>query len=352
VADEAQRTRDQNAQSAQEIRDFINATQNERISDAAYQQFLNSFRFPRINKRQNTIQVSHPDTFEWIFEEPGETEGIDDFVLKWSSFPAWLRGGTGTYWISGKAGAGKSTLMKFLLGNENTRRLLSGNQSDTMIISAFIWSLGTSMQKSLVGVLCTLLYEIFAQDRDICWCQMRGIRGGYHLKRENSDWSSTELEALFLSVVKECSCIICVFIDGLDEIDRSTPTEIRSLMRWLESICALRNLKICVSSRPESTFENQLRRYPQLRVQDLTARDIGHYVSSSLRNLEIDLAYSSRDIQDLINTIVSRAEGVFLWAHLVVEHIRTDIDYLPSWNILIQRVYKLPSGIHSMYKTM
>jgi hypothetical protein len=352
IADEAQKTRDQNAHIAQETRDFINATQSERISDAAYQQFLHSFRFPGINARRNTIQISHPDTFEWIFEEPGETQSSDEFVPKWSSFPTWLHGGTGTYWISGKAGAGKSTLMKFLIENRKTKRLLSESRLDTMIICAFIWSLGTDMQKSVVGVLCTLLYDVFAQNRDICERQMRDIQGGYHLKRESSDWSLQELETLFLLVANQCSHPMCVFIDGLDEIDRSKPMEMTSLMRWLESVCALQHLKICVSSRPEPMFDNRLRRYPHLRVQDLTAKDIEQYVSSNLRNLELNFEGSSKDMQNLITTIVYRAEGVFLWAHLVVENIRMDTDYAPSWKTLIQRVEELPSGLHPMYKTM
>ncbi|KAF2442217.1 hypothetical protein P171DRAFT_433764 [Karstenula rhodostoma CBS 690.94] len=351
IADEAQKIRDHNAKSAQETRGFINATQNDRINDAAYQQFLDSFRFRGINARRNTIEFSQPDTFEWIFAVPEEAQESDD-VPKWSNFPAWLRGGTGLYWISGKAGAGKSTLMKFLLEDERTRKILTENGSDTMLVSAFIWSLGTSMQKSLIGVLCTLLYDIFAQDRELCWRQMTERQGGFDFKQESSDWSLQELVSLFSTVAENCTRPLCIFIDGLDEIDRSKPTEITRLMEWVESTRSLKNLQICVSSRPEPTFDNRLRQHPHLRVQDLTTKDIEHYVSSILRHLEFDFQVSPQDIQNLIQTIVNRAEGVFLWAHLVVEHIRTDMDYFPSWKTLSERVDELPSGLHSMYKTM
>lgn len=351
IVDEAQRTRDYNAEKAQETKDLINAKQSERISDAAYQKFLGSFRFPGINARRNTIEISHPDTFEWIFAEPRESQGGGN-VPKWSSFPAWLRGRTGLYWISGKAGAGKSTLMKFLLEDKRTRRIISENSPDTMIVSAFIWSLGSSMQKTLRGVLCTLLYDIFAQDREICWRQMRERQGGFDLKQESSDWSLEELVLLLSTTAENCPRTLCIFIDGLDEIDRSKPTEITRLMKWLKSARNLSNMQICVSSRPEPTFDSRLREHPHLRVQDLTAKDIEHYVSGSLRKLEFDFPPSPHDIQDLIDTIVYRAEGVFLWAHLVVEHIRTDTEYSPTWKRLVQRVEELPSGLHSMYETM
>ncbi|OAG08963.1 uncharacterized protein CC84DRAFT_1257703 [Paraphaeosphaeria sporulosa] len=352
IADEAQKTRNYNSQSAQETRDFINATHKERINDTAYQQFLNSFRFVDINARRNTIEFSHPETFEWIFAEPEDSQSSDDVAPNWSSFPEWLRGGTGLYWISGKAGAGKSTLMKFLLESQRTRQILSENSPNTMVVSAFIWSLGSSMQKTLIGVLCTLLYDMFAQDRELCWCQFRGRQGEFHLKQESSDWSLQELVLLFSTVAENCPRPLCIFIDGLDEIDRSKPTEITRLMGWLESARNLKNLQLCVSSRPEPTFENRLQEHPHLRVQDLTAKDTERYVSDSLRGLESDLKASPQDLQDLIATIVDRAEGVFLWAHLVVEHIRTDADYFPTWKMLVQRVDELPSGLHSMYKAM
>ncbi|KAK7191639.1 hypothetical protein PSPO01_02088 [Paraphaeosphaeria sporulosa] len=352
IADEAQKTRNYNSQSAQETRDFINATHKERINDAAYQQFLNSFRFVDINARRNTIEFSHPETFEWIFAEPEDSQSSDDVAPNWSSFPEWLRGGTGLYWISGKAGAGKSTLMKFLLESQRTRQILSENSQNTMVVSAFIWSLGSSMQKTLIGVLCTLLYDMFAQDRELCWCQFRGRQDEFHLKQESSDWSLQELVLLFSTVAENCPRPLCIFIDGLDEIDRSKPTEITRLMGWLESARNLKNLQLCVSSRPEPTFENRLQEHPHLRVQDLTAKDTERYVSDSLRGLESALKASPQDLQDLIATIVDRAEGVFLWAHLVVEHIRTDADYFPTWKMLVQRVDELPSGLHSMYKAM
>ncbi|KAL1603645.1 hypothetical protein SLS60_005233 [Paraconiothyrium brasiliense] len=352
IRDESQKTRERIIQSAQETRDFIDTTESERISDTAYQQFLESFRFPGMNARRNAIEISHPDTFQWIFKEPEKTKQSDNKAPKWSSFPAWLRGGTGTYWISGKAGAGKSTLMKYLLGVKTTRDILSENSSDTMIISAFIWSLGTSMQKSLVGVLCTLLYEVFALNRDICRQMMREKQSDFHLKRETSDWSLQELELLFSSVVRKCPCPVSVFIDGLDEIDRTKPTEMTSLMRWLENISALRTVQVCVSSRPEPIFENRLRQYSHLRVQDLTAKDIEHYVTDRVRSLEFNFDVPAQDIQDLVESIVSRAEGVFLWAHLVVEHIRTDTENFSSWETLYQRVEELPSGLHQMYKAM
>ena len=69
--------------------------------------FLESLKFPSIAEREEDIKKAHPRTFEWLFEEADEraASGRPFTILEW------LEVGVGTYWVSGKAGSGKSTLM-------------------------------------------------------------------------------------------------------------------------------------------------------------------------------------------------------------------------------------------------
>lgn len=99
---------------------------------------LSSLKFPSIRSRQEQITEAHAKTFEWIFEDPQEhtrpvreSENKSEFLRKhqnvqaWSDFKDWLKDEDGSvYWISGKAGSGKSTLMKYLYDNNRTRGLL------------------------------------------------------------------------------------------------------------------------------------------------------------------------------------------------------------------------------------
>lgn len=39
---------------------------------------------------------------------------------RWNDFVAWLEEGDGLYWIAGKAGSGKSTLMKYIASHPST----------------------------------------------------------------------------------------------------------------------------------------------------------------------------------------------------------------------------------------
>lgn len=65
--------------------------------------------FSEIRSREERVADAYTRTFEWIFQ------GSDDCPGQWSNFVDWLQSGDRLYWITGKAGSGKSTLMKYIL---------------------------------------------------------------------------------------------------------------------------------------------------------------------------------------------------------------------------------------------
>ncbi|KAK3386184.1 hypothetical protein B0H63DRAFT_560619 [Podospora didyma] len=67
-----------------------------------------------------------------------------------------------SFWVTGKADSGKSTLMKFLASYSTTEQLLRGWSSpkETTIAAQYFWSTGTAMQKSWLCLLRSLLYDI------------------------------------------------------------------------------------------------------------------------------------------------------------------------------------------------
>jgi len=95
---------------------------------------------------------SAPSTFRWLFDESQELLRQEkDLQI---SFKDWLRHGSGVFHVSGKPGAGKSTLMKFIAEHEELEHLLQEWAGFRRIISAkfFFWKPGTEDQKSLRGL--------------------------------------------------------------------------------------------------------------------------------------------------------------------------------------------------------
>jgi hypothetical protein len=108
-----------------------------------------------MNDRQTRIPEYYGHTFEWALREApctGQT---------WSSLVEWLRNGTGIYWINGKAGSGKSTLMRYIYEHPLKEELLKewARPLPLSVASAgfFFWNSGIVEQRSQSGLLRSLL---------------------------------------------------------------------------------------------------------------------------------------------------------------------------------------------------
>lgn len=91
--------------------------------------------------RADNIYRPYAKTFEWILEDPGEDQNSK------TTFPEWLRSGSGVFHIAGKPGSGKSTLMKFLATHDKVRKYLedwAASDKKRLIFSKFFfWKLGS-----------------------------------------------------------------------------------------------------------------------------------------------------------------------------------------------------------------
>ncbi|KAK4223658.1 hypothetical protein QBC38DRAFT_516509 [Podospora fimiseda] len=118
---------------------------------------------------------------------------------------------------------------------------------------------------------------------------------------------------------------VVVFIDALDEYEGNLQ-DILDLLLRLRGVPDANNyhtsntLKFCVSGRPLQEFFDHFNDKPHLLMHDLTAADIKTYVENMIGNLPARpgrLAVSS-----LIEEIIFKSEGVFLWAYIVVRWVR------------------------------
>lgn len=136
-----------------------------RVADE--QTFLQSLRFVEIRRRWINVVSAHHKTFEWVFDN---TAGFDHTDTK-TGFKDWLQNRSGYFWFEGKAGFGKSTLMKFICSHAKTEEYLKiwANNASKGIVTAkfFFCKSGTALEKSQKGRLTSLLFGILSKCPDL-----------------------------------------------------------------------------------------------------------------------------------------------------------------------------------------
>ncbi|KAK4038639.1 hypothetical protein C8A01DRAFT_17314, partial [Parachaetomium inaequale] len=344
IADLSARVTSEAAQTRREIALRIKETATVQASEAEHQQLLISLEYETQNERRNQIVDSYADTFRWIFDCPKyEPDEWSIRAQSSKSFLRWLHSeGSALYWISGKAGSGKSTLMKFLVDEPQTEAELG----DSAILSHFVWMAGHKVQRSIYGLSCSLLRQLVQDDRGLSACVLDKIprTRGYKFF---GDWSVQDLEAALLVALAESTKPVCVFLDGLDEV---THEEQGRTLDLVDKMCSrVPRLRVCVSSRPEPIFQTRLRNVPALRLQDLTREDIKQYVSGALGS-----AFDTGDpeFRDLVGKICNKSDGVFLWVSLAIKSLQRGNRDENTLEELEKRLETLPKDLHQLYESM
>jgi type II secretory ATPase GspE/PulE/Tfp pilus assembly ATPase PilB-like protein len=99
------------------------------------------------NPRYTNLEAEHESSCEWIMKVQEPNPG----------FRSWLQSPGSLFWVSGKPGCGKSTLMKYTLKILQAQpEILS--LCDPTIISFFFYQQGQQQEKSFTGLLHSLVY--------------------------------------------------------------------------------------------------------------------------------------------------------------------------------------------------
>ena len=190
---------------------------------------------------------------------------------------------------------------------------------DHVIAAYFFNARGNILEKTPLGMLRSLLYQLLDQD-----CVMRERFLPKFLNRQRKggkewEWHIGELkDFLFTEMKRSQHKPLLLIIDALDECNES---EVRAVVSFLESLSvnavgSNTVLNICLSSRyyPHVSIENGL----ELKVEREGGhdQDIAKYVQHKLRirNKEIE--------QELLQ----KAEHIFMWVVLVVEILNKAFD--------------------------
>ncbi|KXS95972.1 hypothetical protein AC578_8110 [Pseudocercospora eumusae] len=340
-------------------------------------QILDSLWFDMMEARQDNIKGATPKTLDWIYEherasseedpdvDDPDVDDPDDQNLDndnwdeqhqyrqghWDSLATWLEEDHSIYWVCGKAGSGKSTLMAHIMDDYRTVECLSrwARDKPLHILKFFFWRPGTELQKSINGLLRTILYQICTDVDEIVQNVAKAVRWqpGRH-----ASWTDKRLNLAIKAALTSSNDVFCLFLDGLDEF----VGDLGNLMEFIHQFEATENVKICVSSRPEAELTANFSACKQLRLERLNRADIEKFVKSQLHRLQHTPVFKTPEFNetysDFVYYIVHRADGVFLWAVLVLPMLVRGISSGDDWDMLNTRLAMTPTAINDLYANM
>lgn len=327
---------------------------------ALEKKFISKLRYDGMHDRGLWVTEAHQETFRWIFETDGQER-------PWTNFCEWLASDQTIYWITGKAGSGKSTLMKFISepvihcpqdyldsGESRCRRHLLrwANGKPLIIASFYFWEAGSKIQKSKEGLYRSLLCQILQASPEAI--SHASLERWETLCLYNSDprpLTEIELSDMLTRAIAFLSSTakLCLFIDGLDEFSGEHDDLIKLVMQITDKY----SVKICISSRPWLVFEDALKSKPNLMLEDLTYNDIMKYITSMFNSDPEFALLQKREAtfaQGLANDIAHKSAGVFLWVTLVVSSLLSGMSHGDRVSDLRRRLDQLPSDLEMLYE--
>jgi hypothetical protein len=310
-------------------------------------------QFRMMHVRHDEVDKAHEKTFRWIFHERRAQEQ----ERRWSDLVEWLESCSSCYWVNGKAGSGKSTLMKYIVDHPQTHSMLSKWAGPDILVTAsfFFWNSGTTLQKSHAGLLRSILLEVLQQRQDLipfAFPDLSQLLSEEHSMNKASAPVSAELDKAFLLLIRQKNLPVklAFFIDGLDEYN-GDHTEMASFLKTIAATYT--NVKLLISSRPIPAYDVAFSGLPRLRLQDLTHDDIKLYVQSGIKDhyrMRTLFEFEPDKAVLLMLRLIEKAEGVFLWVKLVVQSLTEGLENYDCMSDLLKRLEELPLDLEGLYR--
>ncbi|KAF4982768.1 hypothetical protein FZEAL_1669 [Fusarium zealandicum] len=326
---------------------------------------LESLSYKSMHDRENEVAQAHAQTLEWIFDDSAITQPLQNAFR--DSFSTWLKTTRlgPIYWITGKPGSGKSTLMRFLSQHPRFTEYLHDWTEKKPVCTAgfFFWTSGSRQQRSQTGLLRYLLHQLLSSTPELIsvtfpdlWHKLRHMSTKERISLE-LEWTVSELKAAFHAFLDAAlpRMRVCLFIDGLDEFE-GDHLEIIDFFKGLTFRSNGHALKMCLSSRPWAVFEQAFEKsVPNTRLQDLSFEDMYRYVKDALRS-STQVRRLMRKSQDsgsaLVLATIERADGVFLWVKLAVERMLSAFQSNDEIEDLEETLQSLPSELNELFENL
>ncbi|KAJ5848581.1 hypothetical protein N7455_012538 [Penicillium solitum] len=299
-----------------------------------YVEVLRSLAFPEMLDRRDNIEPCHPDTCQWI--------------LELEKYKSWRSQSRGLLWIKGKPGAGKSTLMLFLHDK------LNRGVDHGIRLEFFFTARGTEMQRIPLGMLRSILSQIFDRDATI----RPQVREAYEQRcrqfgygERKWEWPRVVLEELLAGTILASASRqhIMIFVDALDEAGAESAQHLAAYFHRLIDRAEKKDVavQICISCRHYPIMESDRTR--EICVDHHNHDDIARYIQDIIVDTDIGDGPGQETGEALAEQLIQQCNGVFQWAHLIMPLIRRKIREGESFDDIRCWLHEVPVGLEDVY---
>ena len=296
------------------------------------QDCLQSLSFREMDTRLNDIDHALEGTCQWLLEH--------------ENYKAWTACSRGLLWVKGKPGSGKSTLLKYARKYvKETPKV--GDRA--LVLSFYFHGRGAEIQKTPLGLFRSLLHQILCQVPDVL-SNLVDTFDKRLKERGNSpdkwEWHPNELWDFFESSLPRIlqTRSVWLFVDALDESGEENARDLFQrfksiLLKDLPSTCL--PFRICLACRHYPVLDQDCQFV--VNPERSNQKDISTYV-------QIGFSTSDKLRRSAIPDLITRrANGVFMWARLVVEQALKLHDQGKGLRTIEEKIKTLPPELSNLY---
>ncbi|KAM7212469.1 hypothetical protein V8F06_012156 [Rhypophila decipiens] len=256
------------------------------------------------------LNISHDPIDDLNTIEAEKSQGSCEWITRLSGFQEWRdaeRLPLLCHWLSGQAGAGKSVLAAHVV------RHLQEHGFDTCY---FFFRHGQRAKQTTSSLLRSLAFQMVSLHPSI-------LKVVFGMRESKMVFDKADEKGIWRKIF--CNGVLTVplatkqywVIDGLDEC--ADPIKLLSLLHSFESRFQIR---IHFTSRRLPDLENHLGRLDYRLIRhhmevDDTLQDIQQFIENNSDDLPLDPEFRP----DLIQKLLQKSDGVFLWIKLAFEEL-------------------------------
>jgi hypothetical protein len=317
---------------------------------------LTSLVFDSMDLRLGNIKDGDPATCSWLLEHEyyqhwvGSPEQVDRSSLRgvfqtwWGSEPISTDEGEDLpfLWVNGKAGAGKSTLMKYA-----QKCAVRNKGRNETVLSFFFNARGDELGRSTLGMYRSLLHQLLTALPDL-QTTIDPTSAFYTKFLLSPTWTIGNSTKLFAEAVEALGDrhLRC-YIDALDESDDE---DVQDMVEFFERLSTASSnsrsrFRVCFASRHYPSIVIRHGRKLIVEEEPGHKKDMAQYIRTHLR------AGHGPYLDGIREKIQQKANGVFMWTVLVVNILNKEFRR-GSIFAVHKRLGEVPPELSNLFRDM